>query len=84
MNQNSWVILLAVIPYLLGITFKAARLWLLKKLDRLPTAWWGDIKAILVLGLMAAATFFYLWGTPLAEPWDDITLAAVLFYFGSR
>lgn len=84
MNPNSWVILAAVIPYLIGILLKAARLWLLDKLDRVPTIWWSDVKAILVLGLMAAATFLYLWGTPLTEPWDDMTLATVLFYFGSR
>jgi len=55
MNPNSWVILAAVIPYLIGILLKAARLWLLDKLDRVPTIWWSDVKAILVLGLMAAA-----------------------------
>ena len=81
------ILLMAVIPYFLGYSLKAARPWVQNKFDSVPSdwfAWLSDLKALLVLGLMGAATLLYLWGTPLPDPLDDITLIAVLFYFGSR
>ena len=57
-----------------------------KKTEKAVPAWWGDMKAVVVLGLLAVTAGAYLLGRPemLLEQVQNATFGLVLFYFGSR
>lgn len=85
-TSESLAILGIVFAYLFGVLLKVVSTWWSKKTEKAVPAWWGDMKAVVVLGLLAVTAGAYLLGRPemILEQVQNATFALVLFYFGSR
>jgi hypothetical protein len=75
-----------VFSYLIGIVVRAVTSWWARGRPKRATWWWDDLKAGIVLVVMAVTTAAYLLDRPELLPHQlrNVTLGLVLFYFGSR
>jgi hypothetical protein len=75
-----------VAAYALGAIVRNIGTWLGSRSGRQTSAWWGDLKAIVVLVAVAVAGVPELISMPELLPpmTHNIALALMLFYFGSR
>jgi hypothetical protein len=79
-------ILITVISYLLGVFARGIWNWRKRKQTEQPSRLWEDLKALVVLLAMlgTAIPFFLDHGEMVPSQMLNVTLALVLFYFGSR
>lgn len=75
-----------VFAYLFGAIVRGISSWFSKRRSQPITGFWGDIKALIVLGaiLVAAVPAVFDVGIQLPPLVDRISLGLTLFYFGSR
>src|SRR5262249_39238185 len=75
-----------VFSYLLGILARGLLNWWTKGRKTDALQWWEDLKAIVVLLVLACTATAYLWdgGDLVPHQMRNATLGLVLFYFGSR
>jgi hypothetical protein len=75
-----------VFAYLLGVVWRGGRALLTRGSQRPTARWWDDVKALVVLLVLAVTAAAYLADrTDLVPPQlRSIPLGLVLFYFGSR
>ena len=85
-NAAALGLLISVFAYFLGMLSRGLIAIFTKKQHGAGTRRWADIKAIAVLGLLAIVAGAHLLGDSdkLPTQMDAVTVAAVLFYFGSR
>jgi hypothetical protein len=78
--------ILVVFVYFLGVLTKPIAGWWVRLRGRAAGAWWGDLKAAVVLIVLAASAIAHLAGQAgkVPDAWDHFALGLVLFYFGSR
>lgn len=75
-----------VFAYLFGAIVRGISSWFSKRRSQPITGFWGDVKALIVLGaiLVAAVPAVFDLGIQLPSLVDRIALGLTLFYFGSR
>lgn len=75
-----------VFAYLFGAIVRGISSWFSKRRSQPITGFWGDVKALIVLGaiLVAAVPAAFDVGIQLPPLVDRISLGLTLFYFGSR
>lgn len=79
-------ILLTVASYLLGVMVRGVTTWWYRGRKTRTVLWWEDLKAIVVLLVLLATAIPFLLDRSEIVPQSmrNVTLAIVLFYFGSR
>ena len=85
-DANELPLLLIVAAYGLGAIIRSLMSWLSRSTGRKPSSRWGDLKAIVVLIAVCFAALTEVV-PPLADlppTVDRVSLALLLFYFGSR
>ncbi len=74
-----------VTAYVVGCLVRGFSTWLSGKREKPASSLWGDLKALIVLGVVVTAGLPELLDT---QPWppefQKVALALLLFYFGSR
>jgi hypothetical protein len=88
-DPSSLSLLVSVGAYLLGITARGFLKWWSEHTGITPPGWWSDLKAIATLLIVLTAVGSQLGGITQIQGLDasrlqDISLAVVLYYFGSR
>src|SRR5262249_25099119 len=80
------LVLGAVSAYFFGVIARGLRKWLIKDKPSITLRNWGDLKAIVVLSVLAYVAAAYLFDRPdlAPAPVRNTALGLVLFYFGSR
>ncbi|MDB5389438.1 MAG: hypothetical protein JWM11_5084 [Planctomycetaceae bacterium] len=85
-EKETFPIFITLLAYFAGTTVRGMLNWWYRGRNVPSSRWWADTKAITVLGALAlTATLQVIGQQHLAPIWlENITMAMVLFYFGSR
>lgn len=72
--------------YATGLMFRGLLSWVNSKRSKPRSGYWGDIRALLVLLLLAVDALFELYGSSdvLPREFHQVAMGLMLFYFGSR
>jgi hypothetical protein len=86
LDAQALAILGTVFAYVLGMVIAALRAWWNQGVKSSGAIWWDDLKAIVVLLVLAitAAAYFLDMANVIPSQLRLAVLALVLFYFGSR
>lgn len=85
-NPDPFAIFITLLAYFLGATLRGILNWWYRGKPGESSRWWADTRAITVLVALIATSLLQIIGQQhLAPYWlENITMAMVLFYFGSR
>lgn len=86
-NEKTFPIFITLLAYFAGTTTRSFLTWWNRGKNRPASRWWADTKAITVLSALVLTGFLQVIGQQqhLTPHWlENITMAMVLFYFGSR
>jgi hypothetical protein len=85
-NNETFSIFVTLLAYFTGTTVRGVLNWWYRGRNIPASRWWADLKAVTVLGALVLTAILQVVGQQhLAPMWlENITMAMVLFYFGSR
>lgn len=85
-QPSTFAIFITLLAYFAGTTVRGCLNWWYRGRNDPQSRWWADTKAIVVLLALIVTSLLQVLGTQSHAPlWlENITMAMVLFYFGSR
>ena len=85
-QPSTLAIFITLVAYFAGTTLRGCWSWWYRGRQDPQSRWWADTKAIVVLVALIATALLQVLGTQSHAPtWlENVTMAMVLFYFGSR
>ena len=85
-EPSTFAIFITLLAYFAGTTLRGCMNWWYGGKTPPAYRWWADVKAVTVLVALAVTAVLQVVGkNDLAPHWlENITMAMVLFYFGSR
>lgn len=85
-SKDTFPIFITLMAYFAGTTVRGVLSWWNRGRNVPASRWWADTKAVTVLGALGLTAFLQIVGQQhMAPVWlENITMAMVLFYFGSR
>jgi hypothetical protein len=85
-QQSTFAIFVTLLAYFAGTTVRGALNWWYRGRNIPQARWWADAKAVTVLVALVVTSLLQVVGSQSHAPlWlENITMAMVLFYFGSR
>lgn len=85
-EKETFPIFITLLAYFAGTTVRGVLNWWYRGRIVPASRWWADLKAVTVLGALVLTAILQVIGQQhLAPLWlENITMAMVLFYFGSR
>ena len=85
-QPSTFSIFVTLFAYFAGTTARSILNWWFRGRETIQLRWWADTKAIVVLAALVVTSLLQIVGQQSHAPiWlENITMAMVLFYFGSR
>lgn len=85
-SKDTFPIFVTLLAYFAGTGVRGVMNWWNRGRNVPASRWWADAKAVTVLGALGLTAFLQIVGQQhLAPLWlENMTMAMVLFYFGSR
>ncbi|MES2794105.1 MAG: hypothetical protein V4719_31110 [Planctomycetota bacterium] len=85
-QPSTFAIFITLLAYFAGTTVRGVLNWWSRGKNEPQSRWWADAKAITVLVALIVTSLLQIVGSQSYAPqWlENITMAMVLFYFGSR
>lgn len=85
-QPSTFAIFVTLLAYFAGTTVREALNWWYRGRNVPQARWWADAKAVTVLVALVVTSLLQIVGSQSHAPlWlENITMAMVLFYFGSR
>ncbi len=85
-QPSTFAIFVTLLAYFAGTTVRGALNWWYRGRNVPQARWWADAKAVTVLVALVVTSLLQIVGSQSHAPlWlENITMAMVLFYFGSR
>lgn len=85
-EPSTFAMFVTLLAYFAGTTFRGCMNWWYRGRNVQEARWWADAKAVAVLVALVVTSLLQVLGTQSHAPlWlENITMAMVLFYFGSR
>jgi hypothetical protein len=86
LEQTTFPIFITLLAYFAGTTVRGVLNWWYRGRNVPSSRWWADMKAVTVLAALILTAFLQVIGQKHLAPYflENITMAMVLFYFGSR